>query len=76
MRVAGRLLAGARSRVGRRNWTRPTMEYMKLSKTTDGVHVDGYPNATKVVRIDGEKARRLEDSKPKTLMVVWVNAKC
>ena len=37
------------------------MEYFPLSKTDAGLHVDGFPDAIKVLKITGPKAKRLAD---------------
>src|SRR5487761_2267321 len=38
------------------------MEELRMTRTSTGVHVEGFPNAAKVVKIEsGKKARRLAD---------------
>lgn len=37
------------------------MEHFEISKTPKGFHIEGFPDAVKVIRIDGPKARRLAD---------------
>jgi hypothetical protein len=37
------------------------MEYFSISKTSQGFHVEGFPDAVKVLRIRGPKAQRLAD---------------
>lgn len=37
------------------------MEHFSITKTPEGFHVEGFPNAVKVVRIAGPKAQRLAD---------------
>lgn len=37
------------------------MEYFPISKTETGVHIEGFPNAVKVIQIGGYKAKRLAD---------------
>lgn len=37
------------------------MEHFAISKTEAGLHIDGFPDATKVVAIEGKEAKRLSD---------------
>jgi hypothetical protein len=37
------------------------MEHFEITKTPEGLHVEGFPDAVKVLRIDGPKAQRLSD---------------
>jgi hypothetical protein len=37
------------------------MEHIPLSQTDTGLHIEGFPDAVKVVQIDGPKAKRLAD---------------
>ena len=37
------------------------MEYFSITKTDEGFHVEGFPNAVKVLRISGPKAKRLSN---------------
>jgi hypothetical protein len=37
------------------------MEYFDITKTPAGFHIEGFPDALKVIRLDGPKARRLAD---------------
>ncbi len=37
------------------------MEHFEITKTPEGFHIEGFPDAVKVLRIDGPKARRLAD---------------
>ena len=37
------------------------MEYFQVSKTDSGLHIEGFPDAVKVVRIDHPRAKRLAD---------------
>ena len=37
------------------------MEYYTISKTENGLHIEGFPDAVKVVGIDGHEAKRLAD---------------
>lgn len=37
------------------------MEYFSITKTADGFHIEGFPNAIKVVRVTGPKSQRLAD---------------
>ncbi len=37
------------------------MEHFEITKTPEGFHIEGFPNAVKVLRIDGPKAQRLAD---------------
>jgi len=37
------------------------MEHIEITKTVDGFHVEGFPDAVRVLRIAGPKSRRLAD---------------
>ena len=37
------------------------MEHLEITKTSEGFHIEGLPDAVKVFRIDGPKAQRLAD---------------
>jgi hypothetical protein len=37
------------------------MEHFDIKKTPEGFHIEGFPDAVKIIRIDGPKARRLAD---------------
>lgn len=37
------------------------MEHLKVSQTDTGVHLEGFPDAIKVIKIDGPLAKRLSD---------------
>ncbi|MEE8261135.1 MAG: hypothetical protein V3R83_01520 [Gammaproteobacteria bacterium] len=37
------------------------MEHFEITKTPEGFHIEGFPDAVKVIRIDGRKARKLAD---------------
>jgi hypothetical protein len=37
------------------------MESYPVSQTATGLHIDGFPNAVRVVRISGPKVKRLAD---------------
>jgi len=37
------------------------MEHFTISKTEAGLHIEGFPDAVKVVVIDGREAKRLAD---------------
>jgi hypothetical protein len=37
------------------------MEHFEITKTADGFHIEGFPDAVKVLRILGPKSRRLAD---------------
>lgn len=37
------------------------MEHFKITKTPEGFHIEGFPDAVKVLRLDGPKAQRLAD---------------
>lgn len=37
------------------------MEHFDIKKTPEGFHIEGFPDAVKIIRIDGPKARRIAD---------------
>ena len=37
------------------------MEHLNISQQESGLHIEGFPDATKVIRIEGPQARRLAD---------------
>ena len=37
------------------------MEYFEITKKSEELHVEGFPNAVKVLRLDGPKPKRLSD---------------
>jgi hypothetical protein len=37
------------------------MEYFSITKTADGFHIEGFPDAVKVLRLSGPKSQRLAD---------------
>lgn len=37
------------------------MEHFEITKTPEGFHIEGFPDAVKVFRIDGPKSKRLAD---------------
>ncbi len=37
------------------------MEHFEITKTPEGFHIEGFPDAVKVLRLDGPKAQRLAD---------------
>ena len=37
------------------------MEHFEITKTADGFHIEGFPDAVRVLRIPGPKSRRLAD---------------
>jgi hypothetical protein len=37
------------------------MEYFTMKQTTNGLHVEGFPDAEKLIKIKGKEARRLAD---------------
>ena len=37
------------------------MEHFEITKTSEGFHIEGFPDAVKVIRLDGPKAQRLAD---------------
>ena len=40
---------------------RVNMEQFPISKTDAGLHIEGFPDALKVIRLDGPLAQRLSD---------------
>lgn len=37
------------------------MEYFPIKQTENGLHIEGFPDAVKVIRIDGPQSKRLAD---------------
>jgi hypothetical protein len=37
------------------------MEYFLIKQTENGLHIEGFPDAVKVIRIDGPQSKRLAD---------------
>jgi len=37
------------------------MEHLRISQTDLGLHIEGFPDAVKVIRVDGPHAKRLAD---------------